>query len=386
MGEPWFQVRERMGRDAPLAFSSNYALYADMSRRIFSVLAEHAPRVEPYSIDEMFLELKGMPGDLEGLMRMIRSDIRRRTLIPCCVGLGPTKTIAKLANRVAKTRPAMEGVCDLRDPVARMAVMEEVPVSDVWGVGEASASKLSRAGLKTASDLARADPERVRKLLGLSGARCAAELAGTSCIPFSDMPGTRKSLASTRTFAKPVERWEDMREAVSGHAVRVAERLREDGLVASAVSVFMHTSPYGHEPPYHGAAASEIEPSSSTSAILAAALAAARRCWRRGPRYRKCGVVLGEIVPRDRLPPDLFRPVLPGRDDRISAAMDEINARFGRGMVRPLATGVSAKPWKPRSENRSPAYTTSWECLPVATADWGRPSGSGGLPEAGGSG
>ncbi len=253
MGEPWQLARNRPAVRAARVewFSSNYALYGDMSRRMYQVLADRVPRVEPYSIDEMFLDLD-VPGDLPALARELRAAVQRVAKLPTCVGIGPTKTIAKLANALAKADPDMDGVCDLRDERERRRWYERLPVSEVWGIGRRTTDKLAALGVDTVARFLAMPQREARGLLTVVGARVQAELRGVSCLPLSLMAATRKGVAVTRSFGRPVTVWAEMREAAAHHAARAGEKLRAEGLVAGRMMVFLHTNPHNGDP-WHSA-------------------------------------------------------------------------------------------------------------------------------------
>ena len=358
MGDPWHLARKRPEVRAARVewLSSNYALYGDMSRRMYEVLAARVPRVEPYSIDEMFLDLD-TPRDAADLACDLRHAVRRIAKIPTCVGLGPTKTIAKLANAVAKADPALDGVCDLRCERDRARLYERTSVSEVWGIGGRTADKLQGLGVTTVARLAAMPPREVRSLLTVVGARVQMELQGVSCLPLSDAPPTRKGLAVTRCFGRPVTRWAEMREACAHHAGRAGEKLRAAGLVAGRMAVFLHTDPYGTGPWYTAQHAGQIEPTSDARALIAAAVRMLAPLWRSGLAYMKVGVMLDDLRDAATQPRSLF----PTRDPRQSAAlmraMDGVNARYGRGTLRPLATGID-RPWGTRAGLLTPRYTT----------------------------
>ena len=358
MGDPWHLARRRPEVRAARVewLSSNYALYGDMSRRMYEVLAARVPRVEPYSIDEFFLDLD-TPKDAADLARELRGEVRRVTKIPTCVGLGPTKTVAKLANAVAKDDPALDGVCDLRDEGDRARLYERTPVSEVWGIGGRTADKLTALGITTIARFAAMPPREVRSLLTVVGARVQMELQGVSCLLLSDAPPTRKGLAVTRCFGRPVTRWAEMREACAHHASRAGEKLRAAGLVACRMSVFLHTDPHGGDPWYSGQHGGRIEPTDDARALIAEATRMLAPLWRDGHRYMKVGVMLDDLRDAAAQPRTLF----PTRDPRQSAAlmraMDQVNTRYGRGTLRPLATGI-ARSWGTRAGLLTPRYTT----------------------------
>jgi DNA polymerase V len=262
MGEPWHLALRRPECKPVEWRSSNYPLYGDMSRRMYDVLAARVPQVEPYSIDEMFLDLAGLP-DLEAFCHRLRDDVRRLAKIPTCVGIGPTKTIAKLANRIAKDDFTLRGVCDLRDEARRTAYYEVQPVSMVWGIGGKTVERLNWLGVISISDFVRMTPEQVRELLTVTGARVQAELRGQSCLPLTLMPSPRQGIAVTRTFGQMASTWAALREAVAAFTTRAAEKLRAEGLEAGHLSVFAHTNPHNGDAWYSASRAAQIEPTSA---------------------------------------------------------------------------------------------------------------------------
>ena len=235
MGDPWHLARNRPAVRAAKVewFSSNYSLYGDMSRRMYQVLADRVPRVEPYSIDEMFLDLD-VPGDVLTLAHDLRAAVRRMAKIPTCVGIGPTKTVAKLANGLAKEHPRLDGVCDLRDERERARWYERVPVSEVWGIGGRTTDKLAALGITTVARFLAMPARDARNLLTVVGARVQAELQGVSCLPLSMAAATRKGVAVTRSFGRPVTAWAEMREAAAHHDDRAGHARRGLDVVAHA--------------------------------------------------------------------------------------------------------------------------------------------------------
>src|SRR5690606_29355343 len=220
MGEPWHLASKRPELKPMIWMSSNYALYGDMSRRMYEVLCEFAPRVDPYSIDEMFLDFEGLPCDTVAFAARIRDRVRQVAKIPTCVGLGPTKTIAKLANKLAKHDRSGPGVCDLNDPAERIRRYADIPLNEVWGIGPATAAKLARRGIDSVAAFIRMPLDETRDLLTVVGARTHAELRGIVCFPFSVAPQTRKSIAVTRSLGRPVMTWVEMEQAVASYVTR----------------------------------------------------------------------------------------------------------------------------------------------------------------------
>lgn len=367
MGDPWHLAQRRPEVRAAKVewFSSNYALYGDLSRRMYEVLAARVPRVEPYSIDEMFLDMDTGACPLE-LARGLRDAVRRITKIPTCVGLGPTKTIAKLANALAKADPALGGVCDLRDERERARLYDRLPVAEVWGIGAQTAAKLEALGTDTVARFVALPPRDVRRLLTVVGARVQMELQGVSCLPLSLAPPARKGIAVTRAFGRPVTRWAEMREAACAHAARAGEKLRAGGLVAGRMAVFLHTNPHAPDEPWHSAShGGRIEPTADDRRLATEAVRMLAPLWRDGHRYAKVGVVLDDLRDAAAEPRQLLATRDAARDAQVMAAVDRINGRFGRGAVRPLSTSLS-RPWATRQARLSPRYTTRFEELMVA--------------------
>ena len=250
MGEPWFKIRDLCKRQGVRVFSSNYTLYGDMSARTNAVYRDFAPRVEIYSIDESFLDLSDVqPARRLELARDLRATVRAWTGIPTCIGIGPTKTLAKLANHIAKKVPDLDGVCDLTDPVAYDHWLCRISVEEVWGIGRASLGKLEAMGVDTVADLRDLDPRPVRKAMTVVGERIIHELRGLSCLPLELMPAQRKGCAVTRSFSARVTEREVLEQAVAAHATRLGEKLRRGGLGTSHVTVFYHTSTHDRGEP-----------------------------------------------------------------------------------------------------------------------------------------
>jgi DNA polymerase V len=367
MAEPWHLAKERVGQRPVEWRSSNYALYGDMSRRVYQVLCGLVPSVEPYSIDEMFLDLDGVP-ELEALAKNLRQAVVRATKIPTCVGIGPTKTIAKLANAIAKMDRSGPGVCDLATREAREAAYRKVTIDKVWGLGPSSVKKLAKENITTVAQFVALPDDQVRQLLTVVGLRTQWELRGISCQPTLPFVSARKSLAVTRSFGVPVEAWCEMEQAVATYATRAAEKLRGHGLAASAMQVFMHTNRFKpNEPSYANHATVELEATADTFQLAACAVRTAKRIWRNGYRYAKAGVVLLDLAPSAEAPLQL----LPGLDREKSAslmkALDKVNQKHGRGTLRPANLAEGAR-WGMRRQKLSPAFTTSFEEMMRASA------------------
>ena len=292
----------------------------------------------------------------------------RDTGIPTSIGVGPTKTLAKVANRFAKKRAATRGVFDLASASDADDLLAETPVADVWGIGRRWAAKLCAAGLPTARHLRDADDAWVRKHLNIVGLRTVHELRGIPCIPFEEAPVERKTVTCSRSFGEPLERPEPIREAVAHYAARAAEKLRREGLAAAILRVFVTTKYYGEGPHRTGMYTLTLpRPSAFAPDLVRYAKLALERAYAPGYVYRKAGVLLMGLAPADRVQGDLFTDADPERQARLMAVMDRVNRRFGRGTLFLAAEGTG-RSWTMRQARRSPRYTTRWDELAVVRA------------------
>lgn len=374
MGEPYFKMRELCQAEGVRVFSSNYALYGSMSNRLNDIYRGFSPRVEVYSIDESFLDWSDVePARRVEMAKDMRSTVLMWTGIPTCVGIGPTKTLAKLGNHIAKKHGELGGVCDLTDPAVRAGWMERVALEEVWGIGPANAARLYAMGLRTVADVAAMDPKLARRSMTVVGERIIHELRGLSCLSLEEHPPTRKGCAVTRSFSNRVEDRAVMEQAVAAHATRLGEKLRKGGLATDHVTVFFHTSAFDQGAPQRSVSTTVTLPEASndTLVLAAAATRGVRSLWRDGYRYSKAGVMTVDLVPLDR-----SQRALPGigRLDRkrgaaAMEALDACNRRFGRGIVVPASAGLpQARKWSTKFEMRSPRYTTRVDEIPVIAA------------------
>ncbi|PZN96888.1 MAG: DNA polymerase V subunit UmuC [Hyphomicrobiales bacterium] len=301
MGAPMFTIRELCNREGMVVFSSNYTLYGDMSRWMNTVYERFASDIEVYSIDESFLDMTPVaPQQREEMGRDLRSTVSTWTGVPTCVGIGPTKTLAKLANRIARSTPQLLGVCDLTSEEARREWLPLVDLEDVWGIGRASQAKLAVFGCRTAADVAALDPKLARKSLTVVGERIIHELRGTPCIDLETIAPTRKGCAVTRSFAGRVESLAMMQEAIAAHATRLGEKLRRHALATDHVTVFFHTSPHDRGPSRSVSTTVDFpEASNDTLVLVRAAKWGVRRIWKSGYRYAKTSLMTVDLVPLD---------------------------------------------------------------------------------------
>jgi len=383
MGHPWHQLRHLEEEAGLVALSANFALYGDMSDRMMSLAAGLGPSQEVYSIDESFIDLTGVRGDLKARALAVRERILRWVGIPCCVGIGPTKTLAKLANHVAKQAERKPGsyppeharVCDLSclSRGAVDALLGSTEVGAVWGVGRRIGAQLVAGGVCTALDLARLDPATVKRGWSVVLERTVRELQGQSCIGLDDAPAPKQQIACTRSFGRTVEAYTPLAEAVSEFASRAAKKLREQGRHAAQVLVFIRTSPFRQDPQYSRSMIVPMRrPSDDTPAIVAAALAGLKSIYQPGYRLAKAGVILLDIQPASRVQCEFDFEATSGQRDRsrLMQAMDSVNTRWGQGTIRVGSGRVGDAPrdWGMKQERKTPGYTTEWDDMPVAKA------------------
>jgi DNA polymerase V len=372
MGAPFFKHRDELRRMGAAVRSSNYALYADMSRRVMQELEAVALEVERYSIDEAFLTLPALARDeLEALARDLRRRVRRRQGVPIRCALGPTKTLAKVADEIAKTRG---GVFVCPEEPALTALLDTVEVGDVWGIGSASEKKLAAKGVSTAEGFRQLPDRWIRDRMTVTGLRTAYELRGVSCLPLETAAPTRKSLIRSRSFGERVTDAAALQQAVSKHAQRAAEKLRDEGLTARGLQVFITTKKFGPPPHYaNGAGATLPQHTAHTPSLVRAAKTLLDRVYLaeldgEPIGYKKAGVMLYDLRPETAEQASLFGTTDAG-DDALMDAVDRINREMGRGTIGVAAAGVRGKrEWSMRREMQSPRYTTQWGELPVAQA------------------
>lgn len=360
MGAPLFKSQDLIDANDVAVYSSNYALYGDMSQRVMESLQEFTPEVEIYSIDEAFMGLDERRGST---FREYGEEIKRKvykwTGIPVSIGISQTKTLAKVAQRFTKRAPEAQGVLDLTDARDQTQVLEETPVEEVWGVGPAYSKLLRDAGITTALKLRDAERRWIRKRLTVVGARIVEELRGVRCLPIEECPQQKKSLTCSRSFGATVETLEEMREAVASYTSRAAERLRRARLAASVVTVFINTDRFSAEPQYGNNATYELaSPTETTDELLSWTLRGLERIYRPGYKYKKAGVTLNRLAPSDQLSMRLFGDEAFERSRRAAKAMDAINARYGRDAIQ-LGASLRKGRWQTKFSRRSPRYTTS---------------------------
>ena len=364
MGAAYFKIEKDLPRMGVAVFSSNYALYGDLSRRVMQVLAMFAPAMEVYSIDECFLDLTGMNRDRTAYGLEIAKTVKKWTGIPVSVGIAPTKTLAKIANRMAKKGKSAAGpALEWSKREAPREVLAALPVEDVWGISGRWGSKLRARGISNALALAEADPGRIRKLFGVVMERTCRELGGVSCLPLELVPPARQQIMVSRSFGEKLYNRDDLFAAVTAFATRAGEKLRAKGLRTRAVNVFIHTSPFDTQGQHYAnsATAGLDRPTRDSGILVSCAVQGLERIYREGFAYQRAGVMLLDLVAEGAEQGLLFAET-PGdteRTNRLMDAMDKINRTQGRGTVRYAGEGLGEK-WRMRQKLRSVASTTEW--------------------------
>ncbi len=364
MGEPYHQIRGTLQRNGVLAFSSNYALYGDISERVMTVIESLVPALEVYSIDEAFADMTGI-ADRDQLGRRIRAQVLKLAGIPTCVGIAPTKTLAKLANHAAKRwQKHYGGVMDICDPERRDKVLRALPVAEVWGVGRRMNEHLTAMGIKTAWDLAQADPWTLRKLFSVVVEKTARELRGTPCLALEETALPKQEICSSRAFGERLYEIEPIREAVATYVSRACEKLRAQGSLCKKVRVAIRTGMFNpDEAKFAKGILCELPyPSDDTRLITRAALEGLEAIFRPGPAYAKAEIMLLDLRQQGEFTDDLFAETQPAAAGKVMNVLDEINGRWGRGTLRPARVPVTPG-WGMKQELKSPSYTTRWDQL-----------------------
>ncbi|MDX5626647.1 MULTISPECIES: translesion error-prone DNA polymerase V subunit UmuC [unclassified Brenneria] len=367
MAMPFFQIRDIVRRDNVAVFSSNYALYADMSSRVMSILEEMAPAVEMYSIDEAFLDLTGL-GNGVGLAQFghdIRQRVFREAHLAVGVGIAQTKTLAKLANFAAKHWPKTGGVVDLSNLDRQRRLLSLAPVEEVWGVGRRLSRRLRSAGIDTALKLSQCSPLYIRKAFNVVLERTVRELCGIPCLDIEALAPKKQQIISSRSFSTRITQYEDMRQAICLYAERAAEKLRQEEQYCKQVSVFIRTSPHaGNEAFYSNQAMGQLSiPTNDTRDIVHLAAESLHRIWQPNCRYMKAGVMLTDFYSQGIAQLNLFDRYQPRpHSEALMSAIDQIN-HSGNGKVWFAGQGVR-RAWAMKREMLSPAYTTKLSDIP----------------------
>lgn len=372
MGVPLFQIQHIVRQHNITLFSSNFALYADMSARIMSILEEFAPSLEVYSIDEGFMDLTGVCNDdPTAYGHRIKKAVVRATGIPVCVGMGPTKTLTKLANFAAKKWKHTGGVLDLSDVVRKEKLMKIVPVKEVWGIGSKTAEKLNKFGIETVWDLANQPSKKIQTQFNIVVARTVLELNGTSCLELSDITPDKQQIVVSRSFGRRLTEYNEVSSALSEFCSRAGEKLRKQKSVAGTIMIFIRTNPFNQqEPQYQRSASMKLDVATQdTRSIISMANRLLNEIFKEGYGYQKCGVQLSNIKPESSPGQmelfDFMDNDLPTENRELMKVVDQINKRFPKS-ISVAATGLGgSESWKPTADNKSQRYTTDWDELVV---------------------
>jgi DNA polymerase V len=371
MGAPWFKFKDLAKQYGIVAYSSNYALYADMSNRVMSILRQYSPDQEVYSIDESFLDLSHFKHlDQVQYAQRMRNQILQWTGLPVCVGIGPTKTLAKLANHCAKKRPQFSGVCNFNTMQTSEIdfILNEIEVGEVWGVGRKLSVKLNQLGIHTVLQLKEADTEFLRQQFSIVMEKTIRELNGTVCIEMEDIAPHKKQILSSRSFGKPVMDYNSLAESITLYMSRAAEKLRKQHSYAGSVYVYIRTSPFKEKDPFYsnGLTIPLSTATDDTMQLVNVALWILKRIYKPNYHYAKAGVMLGELMPAQGVQTDLFSQVhSTPKSNMLMLTMDTINKKIGKESIK-LASEGFKRPWKMKQENKSPSYTTNWNGLVLA--------------------
>ena len=372
MFQPYFKVAPLLKKHGTVVFSSNYELYADMSQRMHSIARQFAIRQEIYSIDESFLDFSHLPNnELVAHAQQLKERVNQWIGVPVAVGIGSSKTQAKLANHLAKKIPSMNGVLDLKNmPIAtRHALYKKVKVSSIWGVGKRLSQQLEARQIRTALDLCQVNIKTLRKQFSVNMERTVRELSGEACFGFAETPDDKKNIVSSRSFGVLVESYPQLREAISTYTATAAEKLRKQNGCAQLITIGIRTNPYQTNGAQYSNQLSVplIYPSDSSILLTKMANKALQQIWRPGFQYHKASVMLSKIQPKQALQTDLFapNPQYSGnpKSDQLMLTLDKINQQMGKQTIQLASSGIKDKTWKMNRRLMSPRYTTRWEDL-----------------------
>jgi len=363
MGEPYFKVKKIIEKNNVKVFSSNYSLYGDISQRVMEILLGFSPEVEIYSIDEAFLNFKGFKNhELLTYCKHIRQTIKQWVGIPVSIGVGSTKTLSKIANHLAKKEADYEGICILKGDEKIEEALNRIEIGDVWGIGRRLSKFLRNYEVRTAKQFAFLDRRWIRKNMGVVGEKIQLELCGVSCLDLELLPSPKKSCCVSRSFSRPIEKIEELQESIANYGSRVAEKIREEGLIAQSMSIFVLTNHFNKkEKQYSSSIKLQLDyPTSDSKLIVKRAVEGIKRIYKEGYRYKKAGIILYELHSSSSVRGLLDHDRT--RSDSLMRSLDEINYRYGSSTLRLAAEGIRRN-WHMRREKVSPCYTTSFDQL-----------------------
>ncbi|MCF7956156.1 MAG: Y-family DNA polymerase [Phycisphaerae bacterium] len=364
MGTPFFKAKSIIENNNVVVFSSNYTLYANMSARVMETLGNFTPEMEIYSIDEAFLNLAGFTQNLTEYGREIRNTVAKWTGMGVSIGIANTKTLAKVANRLAKKSEKADGVLDLVDSPHIDTALERTDVVDIWGVGRKTAKKLNDVGIQTALQFRDTDIGWVKKTFGVTGERTVLELRGVCCHSLEEQPAPQKAITVSRSFGKEITSCEQLQHAVAKYIARAAEKLRCQKLAAGSITVFAMTNRFDKNNRYYNAHTTSFPAATiDTSQMLVNAMQSVEMIFRDGAKFKKAGVMLGDLVDEKKVQRTLFDKTDQSKLNELMRTIDTINKKMGKPVTW-AAEGFD-QPWLTKFEHRSKRYTTCWNELPV---------------------
>jgi DNA polymerase V len=364
MGAPAFQMLDLIEKNNVAVFSSNFALYGDMSQRVMDVLAKFSPDLEIYSIDEAFLDLTGqIIKDYEAFGHKIRNTIMQWTGIPVSVGISTTKTLAKVANHLAKKHDGFNSVVDLTDPDNFEKALKLTPVADIWGVGRQYARLLKEHNIHKASELVKMNDAWIRKNMHVIGLRTIEELRGKSCITMETILPDKKGITYARSFGNPLTEFSDIEEALSTFTSRCAAKIRKQGSLASVIMVFVMTNRFSDDPKYVNYKIHHLTtPSNNTPELIGHSTTLLKLLFKKGYKYKKVGVIFTDLISETNEQLSFWDHIDRNRQKKIMPVLDRITATMGKDVVKYAIQGTRRR-WKLKQEKLSPAYTTKWDDL-----------------------
>ena len=369
MGAPFFKIRDIVNKYNVAVFSGNMSLYGDMSQRVRWVLEEFAPSIEVYSIDEAFLDLRGLQNiDFDEYAKAISKRCWKLTSIPVSVGIAPTKTLAKIASKLCKDYPKLNGGCYMHRPQDIEKVLRKFPIDEVWGIGRRSSLKLKTIGVQTAYDYTQLTEVAIRNMFGITGVRTWKELRGIPCIEFENGFEPKQSICVSRSFSSEIYDIKELQEQIANFASSLAEKLRVQNSVASEISVFAYTNRFKENDlqMYGNKLILMQTPTSDQRVIICSAVDAVKDVFSKGFGYKKAGVIATKIMDANSYMRSLFDDVSAlEREQKLTSVVDSVNRTFGQGALK-LAVQGSGK-IKTTSEKQSPHYTTLWSDIPKVT-------------------
>lgn len=367
MGDPYFKVRRLCESHNVHVFSSNFSLYTNISDRVMNVLSRFAPKMEVYSVDEAFLDLTGIVGDLNAYCQEIRQTVLQWTGIPVSIGVAPTKTLAKIANHIGKKSQKAQGVVCLLDERLQDIALERTPVADIWGIGAKSSVKLRSLGIKTAYDFkVFRNTKVIQRTLTKLGRMTQDELRGIHCHELTEVQPKKKEILCSRSFSSGVVDLKSLRESLANYATNASEKMRDQQSLCATIEIFCLSDPHKlDQTPYYGHDKVKLlGPTSDTRKIIKYAWAALDDLFKMGISFKKAGVKLGNFSDSDIIQQSLFEELDDPKAMKLMQVMDEINRREGSGMIRSMACGVDNESWKMRREKLSNRFVTGWSELP----------------------